>query len=82
MVTDLQKVYLGVPRWLSRLNVLLLISAEVMISQFVSSSPESGSVLIVRSPAWDSLFPLLSFLSQLVCAFSLKNFFFKINKQT
>ena len=35
----------GVPGWLSRLSVGLLISAQVMISWFVSLSPESGSVL-------------------------------------
>ena len=35
-------------------------SAQVMISQFVGSSPESGSVLIAQSlePALDSVFPL------------------------
>ena len=39
----------GAPRWHSRLSVRLLISAQVMISQFVSSSPASGSVLMVQS---------------------------------
>ena len=39
----------GVPGWLSQLSILLLISAQVMISRFVSSSPESGSVLTVWS---------------------------------
>ena len=33
--------------WLSRLSVRLLISAQVMISWFVSSSPTSGSTLAV-----------------------------------
>ena len=35
------------PGWLSKLNVELLISAQVMISQFMSLSPTSGSVLTV-----------------------------------
>ena len=37
-------------------------SAQVMISQFVSLSPMSGSVLIAQSlePAFDSLSPSLS----------------------
>ena len=40
----------GVP-WggLRRLSVRLLVSAQVMISQFVGSSPASGSVLTARS---------------------------------
>ena len=37
------------PGWLSRLNVGLLILAQVMISQFKSSNPMLGSVLTVRS---------------------------------
>ena len=35
----------GAPGWLSGLSVRLLVSAQVMISRFVSSSPLSGSVL-------------------------------------
>ena len=35
--------------WLSRLSVQLLISARVMISQFVGWSPASGSVLTVQA---------------------------------
>ena len=38
----------GVPGRLSQLSVQLLISAQVMISQFVRSSPTSGSVLTVQ----------------------------------
>ena len=38
---------IGVPGWLSQLNVLTL--AQVMISQFVSSSPAFGSVLRAQS---------------------------------
>ena len=41
---------LGAPGWLSPLSVCL-ISAQVMISQFVSLSPPSGSALT----AWDPL---------------------------
>ena len=39
----------GAPGWLSRLSVRLLVSAQVVISWFVSSSLASGSVLTVRS---------------------------------
>ena len=39
----------GVPGWLSRLSVWLLIPAQVMISGFVSSSPASNSALTVWS---------------------------------
>ena len=52
----------GAPGWLSRLSVQLLVSAQVMISRFMSSSPVSGSVLIAQGlePASDSMFPSLS----------------------
>ena len=46
---------LGVPKWFSWLSVPLLISAQVMISRFVDSSPVSGSALT----AW-SLLGILS----------------------
>ena len=39
----------GVPGWLSQLSIWLLISAQAMISWFMSSNPASGSVLTVRS---------------------------------
>ena len=39
------KKQLGAPGWLSWLSVQLWISAQVMISRFMSSSPASGSVL-------------------------------------
>ena len=38
----------GAPGWLSRLRVQLLLSAQIVISQCVSSSPASGSVLTVQ----------------------------------
>ena len=41
--------YPRVPGWLSQLSVLLLTLAQVMILQFMSSSPISGSVLVVQS---------------------------------
>ena len=49
----------GVPGGLHRLSVR---RAQVMISQFVSSSPVSGSVLTAQSlePASDSVSPSLS----------------------
>ena len=46
---------IGVPGWLSQLNVRLLVLAWVMISWFVESSPVSGSALEVRG-----LFRILS----------------------
>ena len=52
-------------------------SAQVMISQFVGSSPTSGSVLTAQSlePAWDSVSPSLSAppLLTLCLCLSLKN---------
>ena len=39
----------GAPGWLSGLSVQLLISAQVMMSRFVISSPTSGAALPVRS---------------------------------
>ena len=50
-------------------------SAQIMISQFVSSSPASGSVLTAQSlePAWDSMSPSLSAPTLLVFCLSLKN---------
>ena len=37
------------PGWLSRLSVRLLVSAQVMLSQLMSSDPTPGSVLTVGS---------------------------------
>ena len=68
-------------------SVELLISAQIMISQSMGSSPASGSVLTAQSlePASDSVFPSLSALrcSCSVCLslspskneYTLKNFF-------
>ena len=55
-------------------------SAQVMISQFVHSSPASGSVLTDKSlePASDSVSPPLSL--PLPCSFSLSFSLSKINK--
>ena len=44
-------LHIGVRGWVSQLNIQLLVSAQVMISQFVSLSPISGSAL----RAWDAL---------------------------
>ena len=41
---------LGASGWLSQLSVQLLVSAQVMIPQFVSSSPALGSLLSAQSP--------------------------------
>ena len=46
---------LRAPGWCSRSSIRLLISAQVMILQFVSSSPKSGS-----APTAQSLFGILS----------------------
>ena len=50
-------------------------SAQIMISQFVGSSPASGSVLTARSPepASDSVSPALSAPTPLALSHSLKN---------
>ena len=50
-------------------------SAQVMISQLVSSSPAWGSVLTAQSlePASDSVSPSLSALPLLLLSLSLKN---------
>ena len=50
-------------------------SAQVMISQFVSSSPAPGSVLTAQSlePASDSVSPSLSAPSLLMLSLCLKN---------
>ena len=50
-----------VPGWLGPLSVWLLILAQVMILQFMGSSPVSGSVLTAQSlePASDSVYPSL-----------------------
>ena len=43
----------GVPGWLSQLSIQLLISAQVMISKFMESSPKSGPM--PDSKAWSLL---------------------------
>ena len=48
----------GAPGWLCWLSIRLLVSAQVVISSFMSSSPASGSDGV--EPAWDSLSPSLS----------------------
>ena len=40
---QLENMHKGVPGWLSQLSIRLLILAQVLISWFVISSPESGS---------------------------------------
>ena len=78
----------GAPGWLSQLSVhlwLMMTSAQVVISGFMSSSPSSptspasGSVLTAQSlePPSDSLFPSLSAPTPLVLSLSLS----KINTQ-
>ena len=58
--SQLRKKKTGAPGWLSQLGIRLT-SAQVMISQFVGSSPTSGSVLTAQSlePASDSVSPSL-----------------------
>ena len=58
------------------LSVTRPTSAQVMISRFVSSSPESGSVLTAQSlePASDSVSPSLA-LSFSLSKINKKNFF-------
>ena len=58
--------------WVAQ-SVKRLTLAQVVISQFVSSSPASGSVLTAQSlePASDSVSPSLSVPSPLMLSFSL-----------
>ena len=59
--TSTKKIW-GEPEWLSQLSIRLSISAQVMISWFVRSSPVLGSALgstLGMEPAWDSLSLLL-----------------------
>ena len=60
--------------WVAQ-SVKHLTLAQVMISQFVGSSPVSGSVLTAQSlePASDAVSPLLSAPPQLMLSLSLKN---------
>ena len=67
----LQKfVIVGVPGWLSQLCVQFLTLAQVMLSQFMSSSPawgpaQSGACLgFSLAPSLSSPPPLMLFLSQ------------------
>ena len=57
-----------VAQWVKRLT-----SAQVMVSQFVSSNPASGSVLTAQSlePASDSVSSSLSLCSSPACILSL-----------
>ena len=67
--SPLKDPFQGAPGWLSWLT-----SAQVMISQFVSSSAASGSVLTAWNlePALDSVSPLYLSLP-CSCSMSLKN---------
>ena len=59
-----QKSYVkGMPGWFSQLSIQLLISAQVMISPFLNSSPTQGSALTIQN-----LLGLLS-LSLPLCPF-------------
>ena len=68
----------GAPGWFSRLSVQLLISAQIMISEFVRSSPTS-CYTDSMGPVWDSLSPslsappLLAHIPMCACALSLSN---------
>ena len=46
---DLPALQAGAPGWFSLLTVRALVSAQVMISQFVRSSPVLGSALTMQS---------------------------------
>ena len=47
--------YVGVPGWLSLLSVRLLVSAQVVISQFREFEPRIRLCADSAEPAWDSL---------------------------
>ena len=73
---ELEKEQKGVPGWISQLSIWFL--AQAMISQFMDSSPMSGSVLTAQSlePALDSVSPLFSAPPSLALCLCLS----KINK--
>ena len=48
-IPSFKNVDFGMLGWLSQLRIWLLISAQVMISRFVRSSPTSGSVMTARA---------------------------------
>ena len=74
----LKKCTRGRLEWFSGLSLQLLISAQAMISQFVSSSPASGSVMTLQSLLGIPSLPTLSAPTPLTRAlFSLS---LKINK--
>ena len=65
----------GAPGWLSRLSLGVLVSAQVMISQFVSLRPALCSMLTAQSlePALDSVSPSLCPFPACTLSLSLKN---------
>ena len=65
---SLKKKKPGAPGWLHGLSIGLLISAHVMISWFVSSSPHISLCADGAEPAWDSL--SFSFCPSPTCALS------------
>ena len=68
----------GAAEWLSQLSIRLLISAQVMISCFMSSSPTSGSALTAWSLLGILCLPLsVSASPPVMCVYS---FSLKINK--
>ena len=67
--------FLGAPGWLSRLSAQLLVSAQVMISRFMRSSPTSVST----ESAWDSL--SLSVPPRLVLSHCLSKWIKKLKKK-
>ena len=71
--TDLEKSTLGAPWWLSPLSDLTW--AEVGISQFVSWSPASGSVLTAQS-----LESVSDSVSSSLCLFPTHALFLSVSK--
>ena len=69
-LSNFKKVYWGA--WVAQSGARLT-TAQVMISQFVGSSPTSGSVLTAQSlePASNSVSPSLSLCPSPTCALSL-----------
>ena len=79
-MVDIKTLGVGAPGWLSLLSFRLLLSAQVMISRFVRSSPASGSVLTLQSLV-GILSPPLSAPHQLMCSVTLsQNKRNKLNK--
>ena len=71
--SQLRNTWPGAPGWLIQVSIQLLVSAQIRISRFMSSSPVLGSELTMV-PAWDSLSSPSSTLPSIVISLSPNKF--------